>query len=134
MVSRADQRTVTVGMDAVVRYRLDKAKEGSPRERVLKAYDMADQATERTQLNFNAMFRSGFSRGSALENILSTWGSATNTMLNVLKRQYRQSKRTGDWNVFWGMMFATLTVAYANTSVNGVSAWLRGKKPRMKER
>ena len=72
------------------------AQKLNPGERLKLAYKFADYVTERTQPMFSPEHRSSLSRGTPVEKMATQFSSFTNQALNLIRRTYRESRRTGD--------------------------------------
>jgi len=111
-----DSAAVTPGMQGAVLQVLDEFSQGTlsrevkialniedsdiatltAQDRMRLAYKFADYATERTQPMFSPEHRSSLSRGASVEKLGTMFGSFTNQALNLMRRSYREGKRTGD--------------------------------------
>ena len=65
-------------------------------ERMKLAYKFADYATERTQPMWSPEHRSSLSRGATIEKLATMFGAFTNQALNLMRRTYREARRTGE--------------------------------------
>jgi len=73
-----------------------KAQDLNVEDKLKLAYKFADYVTERTQPMFSPEHRSSLSRGTPIEKLATQFSSFTNQALNLIRRTYRESRRTGD--------------------------------------
>ena len=72
------------------------AQKLNPEDKLKLAYKFADYVTERTQPMFSPEHRSSLSRGTPVEKIATQFSSFTNQALNLIRRTYREARRTND--------------------------------------
>lgn len=87
----------------------------TPEGKMKLAYKFADYATERTQPMFSPEHRSSLSRGAPVEKIFTMYASFTNQALNLLRRTWREYRRTKDSEAFAKMAKAFFVILVVNT-------------------
>ena len=130
-----DEQAVNPGMQGAVLQVLDEFKAGklsrevkialdidnadipklSPAEQMQLAYKFADYVTERTQPMFSVEHRAPLSRGTPVEKLFTMFGAATNQFLNLIRRSYREAKRTKDPQANAKLARALFYVVVVNT-------------------
>jgi DNA repair protein RadC len=110
-----DRETVALGMHCAVLQKLDELKDSdmSPRQKLKEAYNFADDATNITQISSALEHRSEISRGNPLQRLFTFASGATNAQLNVIRRTWRQYKRTkskDDLDAYIKSMFYSLVI------------------------
>jgi hypothetical protein len=68
----------------------------TPEQRIVKAHEFADWVVENTQAMGGKEHHAPIQRGGVAEQIMTSFGSQTNAMLNLTRRTYRQWQRTKD--------------------------------------
>ena len=74
--------------------------EMTPEQKLVAAYAHADRVVSITQPMFETQFRSDISRGTATEKLLTWFSTQLNQNLNLMRRTWRNARRTGDWGEF----------------------------------
>ena len=112
-----DKQAVSMGMEGAVIQKLKELegnKDMSGEEKLIEAYRYADEVVEKTQPMFQPQFRSGISRGeSVLERLGTMFSTQLNQNLNLLRRTYREGRRSGDYGKFNKALFL---VSFVNAS------------------
>ena len=148
-VKFSDKVTVTAGMQGAVMQVLDEFDAGelsqsvkdalamdnddiaslSAEERMAKAYEFADWATERTQPMFSPEHLSSLQRGSPMTRMFTMFGTFTNQSLNIFRRTLTEGKRTGDYTPFVKTLVALTMNTAGIWGVNALKDKLEGDEP-----
>jgi len=130
-----DRTAVSAGMQGAVLQVLDEFAQGklskevrialdmkdsdimnlTPAQKMKQAYKFADYTTERTQPMFSPEHRSSLSRGATLEKLATMFGAFTNQALNLMRRTYREVRRTGDKAAYAKCAKALFLILVVNT-------------------
>ena len=108
-----DKETVAAGMEGAIIQKLKELKGNTdltPEQKLVEAYKWADRVTSITQPMFDPQFRSDISRGSATEKLWTFFSTQLNQNLNILRRTWRDAKRTGDYGTFAHALFLVVVV------------------------
>ena len=106
----------------------------TPAEKMELAYKFADYATERTQPMFSPEHRSSLSRGATIEKMATMFGAFTNQALNLMRRTYREARRTGEPAAYAKLAKTLFLILVVNTlgvmSIDEIRNRLYKKKDR----